>query len=777
MGFLKKNYSYVFIIGALLLFFYPLLFGKTLTAFSDTYAIAPWSAHPPVGWFHSNAIDASPIYFFNPSDILNRELLREGQAFTWNPYVGFGAPWLGVMQGAPYFPGKLISILLPDYWKGQDLMLVVMLLTAGFGNYLLLRSMGATREAATFSALAFMFCQRLFLVINMPSFTIECLLPIMLYSINEAVKRKSIGFALFAGVIGGSQFLGGFPEASFMFGLVSGLFFLWLMLQDYNSVSVTKRNLLLGLAIAVVTILLSAFQLVEFGKLLAASNTAHSTGYGLVVKEPFWLLAMLLPNFFGTPFESFWTSAISPYDHMPSSMFCGISTILLAIVGLLWRDAPNRKFIWFFAALFFVFAGYDYGFPVLKFVGYLPFINMMSTAWNVFVIPFALSVLAGFGVQSIRQRGATVRLSIAFIGYSLMIMGLLLLGSGSTLAPPLLSFLPLFYVAPIFIVAVIVFRQLHGRVIGAGLLFSLITLEAYLCAQDFGYLHYYGPAPQPPSSLTWLTRNVGHERIFGVDGIFPANMLIQNRIRDIRHLDAMYPELYVGYVDAIWKGARSNVYQIGNPEWKDIADPLLDLAAVKFVVAPRPLTKVPEGYSEVYSDPAATIYRNNGAFARARYVPNILKHVGQLTAESMKTRIQDLRTGVFLDEYFKTGRVEGACPASALPPVEFLEDDVSQIRLRVDAPCDGLVVLADLFFQGWKATINGQEAPIYKANVSFRAVEVRAGKNEILMSYSPAAWRFGMPIALVTLSGILIVGVRCFARRRRTVERPLAVVA
>lgn len=82
MGFLKKFHPYVIIAAALLVFVFPLFFNKTLTNFSDSYAIAPWSELPPAGWFHSRSIDAVPIYQFNSSDILNRELLREGRVFS-----------------------------------------------------------------------------------------------------------------------------------------------------------------------------------------------------------------------------------------------------------------------------------------------------------------------------------------------------------------------------------------------------------------------------------------------------------------------------------------------------------------------------------------------------------------------------------------------------------------------------------------------------------------------------------------------------------------------
>jgi hypothetical protein len=79
----------------------------------------------------------------------------------------------------------------------------------------------------------------------------------------------------------------------------------------------------------------------------------------------------------------------------------------------------------------------------------------------------------------------------------------------------------------------------------------------------------------------------------------------------------------------------------------------------------------------------------------------------------MKARIQELRTGVFLEDYFKQRPATWSCLAPVLPPVEFLQDDASRVRLHVDAPCDGFVVLADLFFPGWQATVNGSDTPIY----------------------------------------------------------------
>jgi hypothetical protein len=62
MGSARKLRPYLILAVALLLFVFPVLFNRTLTNFSDTYAMWPGSEHAPAGCYHSNAIDASPIF-------------------------------------------------------------------------------------------------------------------------------------------------------------------------------------------------------------------------------------------------------------------------------------------------------------------------------------------------------------------------------------------------------------------------------------------------------------------------------------------------------------------------------------------------------------------------------------------------------------------------------------------------------------------------------------------------------------------------------------------
>jgi hypothetical protein len=112
-----------------------------------------------------------------------------------------------------------------------------------------------------------------------------------------------------------------------------------------------------------------------------------------------------------------------------------------------------------------------------------------------------------------------------------------------------------------------------------------VVSELFFANGSLGFLHYYTNRVQDPPSLKWLSEHTDHERIFGLNGVYPANMLLPYHIRDIRHVDAVYPSIYVTYVDRIWPGSQTSVYDIGNPEWRNYEDKLLDLAAVKYVIS------------------------------------------------------------------------------------------------------------------------------------------------------------------------------------------------
>ncbi len=88
-----------------------------------------------------------------------------------------------------------------------------------------------------------------------------------------------------------------------------------------------------------------------------------------------------------------------------------------------------------------------------------------------------------------------------------------------------------------------------------------------------------------------------------------------------------------------------------------------------------------------------------------------------------------------------------------------------EIRTKSDAP--GLMVLADSYYPGWTARVDGEPAPLLATNYLFRGVPVPAGEHSVVMHYRSAGWERGLLVALVglllTLLLLLVGGMR--ARR------------
>lgn len=85
------------------------------------------------------------------------------------------------------------------------------------------------------------------------------------------------------------------------------------------------------------------------------------------------------------------------------------------------------------------------------------------------------------------------------------------------------------------------------------------------------------------------------------------------------------------------------------------------------------------------------------------------------------------------------------------------------IEIAVDAPQGGTLILTDAYYEGWQASVNGEAAPLHRANVMFRAVDVPAGESIVIFTYHPAWYPVGLIVSGV---GWLILGIVTLARAR-----------
>jgi len=75
-----------------------------------------------------------------------------------------------------------------------------------------------------------------------------------------------------------------------------------------------------------------------------------------------------------------------------------------------------------------------------------------------------------------------------------------------------------------------------------------------------------------------------------------------------------------------------------------------------------------------------------------------------------------------------------------------------QVETEVSAGAPSLVVLSQTYYHPWKAYIDGQPTQLWRANHSFQAVQVPAGRHAVKLVYEDRGFYFGAILSGLTLS-------------------------
>jgi len=86
--------------------------------------------------------------------------------------------------------------------------------------------------------------------------------------------------------------------------------------------------------------------------------------------------------------------------------------------------------------------------------------------------------------------------------------------------------------------------------------------------------------------------------------------------------------------------------------------------------------------------------------------------------------------------------------------------------MRITTPRDAILVFSDSYYPGWVADIDGVGTPLYRANVTQRAVVVPAGEHQVRFRFRPVTVIAGSCVSLASL--LLLLGCFLLLRRRET---------
>jgi uncharacterized membrane protein YfhO len=141
---------------------------------------------------------------------------------------------------------------------------------------------------------------------------------------------------------------------------------------------------------------------------------------------------------------------------------------------------------------------------------------------------------------------------------------------------------------------------------------------------------------------------------------------------------------------------------------------------------------------------------------------------GEEAWELVNNKNTDLDHKVIIESDDKTPPSQ--CETSLdLAQVTVIDEEPNQIKMSVRAPGTGWLVLSDLWYPGWKAEMDGQGTPVFRANYLFRAVWVPVGEHTIVWKYSPGSLWIGLLVSSVSWifvgSVLLFYSVRLWKNR------------
>jgi hypothetical protein len=729
---------------------------------------------------------------FAPLRGLVVDALRQGRLPLWNPHEGTGMPLFAQVQHGVLHP---VSLALAAIWPraGMDAFIVIDVLLAAVGAGLLARRLGASAPAAALAGLGYgLSGYVLSMSAVVPYLAGAATAP---WAIAALAVAEGPGGVAIGGLAVAVLHFAGDPQWSLVSAVMGGV--LALEARGLRGLAVAALAVALGTGLAAVQLAPAWAWLQETVRGRMDLPEAERAQWALA---PWRLVELVAPGFFqGTPGEtlkatvfmqlgreaagqSFFASYDIPF--VPS-VFVGAGLLVLAAAG---AASSRRGRVLAVLSMFFLWVAMGRYLGAEQLLHRVPIWGQLRYAEKM-VGPLALclALLAATGAD----RLATVRTGRLAAGVlaAAVVLGMVAASLGAGWGEGALASLGAGQAAPLarWRLAVGLWHA-AGVLLGLGLLLlgadrrpawrrflapgaAALALAEGLAAAPFA-LHAGARGAREEQPLARLRGSAPVVRVGtplrarphqGPEGLDEADraVFVESRmglspypaaggIDQIETYVATPPAGLVLAENAIrwaWAGRRRfAVTHIVLPE------PIARTELVRVgpaVEGGRPLYAVPELGFRVWEVP----HRPWAAFAER-------VHPVADRGEAFRA----LQASEDMGEVI----LEGEAPAGLSPgQVLSVERAAERIRIEAESPGEGLLVVADAFWPGWRASIDGRSVPIQRADLLVRAVRWPAGRHLLEMSYEPPGVTLGIAVSAVAALVAVALGVWASEASRR----------
>jgi hypothetical protein len=718
---------------------------------------------------------------FWPLKSFLQQSLRAGKFPLWSKDVGSGFPVLGEGEIQLFSPTSILFLLLPLPLAFQ-LTLVLAFLINGMGVFFLARELGYRPTASLFAALAFTFAAPFVLGLeHLTIVTTAAGLPWAWRTVFRWAKkyRRRPTFlpeGLWLAIIVALQFFQASPQIVLLTLFSSAFLFVFLtwpgrekkpLLIDNRFLQVFGRSLLYLAIAAAFAVILASAQVFPSWEMRSRSNRAEAYTKNEIRK--FSLTGKRLVNFI-VPFALSNPSnppAFFRFNEGPllweTNGYVGLLPLFLAFAAIIiGRKRTEKALAWL--ALISLILAFGPRTPFGTVLRIFPFSAFRVPGRFLIVVDLSLALLAASFLSHhllpTLNRHFPAKIS-SLVGPALILLLLLDLFrygfayNASVSAEKILN-------DPL---TAQIIKKKPGRFLSLGswYVYNLIYLEergwrgrgdAYVPFQE---------ALAPDTNLLY--------RVPGVSGY--AGM----KVKRSDELDALLQGYFL--VDAENNTSRVNHQALEN---------IFRLTATRYLISPFPQNLPYPPLAELaapYHQSNLFLYRlpfktpRAWLTDRARFVASE-NHLRQLLTAGVLARPEEIENIALVEQPLK--KIFSACPRlsqtgpAAITPATITTDANGRTVLSVKAPHCGLLLLADTFYPGWTATIDGAPAPIFRANFNYRAVPVPKGRHQITFSYQPRSLTIGGRLSLLGWGAAALILFGKWQRRRfqkRPAERGL----
>jgi Bacterial membrane protein YfhO len=690
---------------------------------------------------HGGGVPAFDVYgYFYPNILHALRSIAAGGGLLWNPYQNCGQPFFAISSVGLLYPANVLFLLLAPS-TALRAVLFANLVVGGLGARALARELGLDTAGALAGTLAFMLGgTAVGLTVWMP--TVQAAyawMPAALLFCERLVRTGRLREGLWLGVVLAMALLPGHPQ----FTLLSCELVCVRLLWSLGDASERRHfgSAAAGVALALLLmILLTAVQYLPAMEVAAESVRGASGPWISPGGRMTWH-----------------DLSLGVRLHTVQVPFAVVPGFVAAAALANGRRRRAALFYTFAAGLFLVLAFGDATPLGRLYAATPPGMAFRMPVRFAYVTGFCLSVLTGIAVEALLRGGLlAVALSAAALAACRAWVGGLY-DAEWFLAAAVLSGGCVAAVAPA--------RRFPAAtlVVGAvGLSLVLVpawTLQRYLPDDNALLRAHAGVFENLEARLTAQDR-VHLARPMSDLG-FEDKTASLFGLRATTDYEGQVTRTYAEYVTMLRTGQllRHLDQVIYPPPWNPgaVRWPLLRLAAARYLaVAPEFDLPVDTGGLLVPFDGDANVhlYEHPDALPRTYYVPRVAVVAdADARLERLAAGIEDPRRVALVEEPPPSGFV-GVPGNDATAGARFVADEPEHLVVELNAPERGFLFLADQYFPGWSATVNGRPAPIVRANHAFRLVEVPRGQVRVEFRYRPVRVWVGAVISAMTLAAV-----------------------